>query len=74
MHASENGVKSSQGLEYISKGDSVESISTAALNKNMYNKTLRIVSLQILVSISKSFKRILLENKQIPIHMPILMR
>ena len=39
VHASENGVKSSQGLEYISKGDSVESISTAALNNNIYNRT-----------------------------------
>jgi len=38
MIVSENGVKSSQGLEYMSIGDSVEAKSTASFNNNIINK------------------------------------
>jgi hypothetical protein len=42
VQASENGVRLSQYLEYdSSKGDSVETISTAALNSNIYKRTLK---------------------------------
>ena len=40
LHVSEDGVKSSQGLEYMSIGDSVEAISSAAFNNNRLSKTL----------------------------------
>jgi hypothetical protein len=43
MQVSENGVKSSQGLEYectYKGGDSVEATSTAAFDNNKFNKTL----------------------------------